>query len=175
MFVGLPHKFHKKSCGLFTGGYYSNNATAFRAACGAGADLAQRVLRDGPGSGGGIRNRPRRRQRHSISYCGPEPGTTQRLYGDAWEAFFGQAGAVALVGSAGDDFSAEYLSRHSGELTMRQPNVGWNQNQTGLDFGRRRLRPAALFDAARPEKYPPGQGYVWIAGQSDPISTIYPP
>ena len=77
LFFGLPHKFHKKSCGLFTGGYYSNNATAFRAACGAGADLAQRVLRDGPGSGGGIRNRPRRRQRHSISYCGPEPGTTQ--------------------------------------------------------------------------------------------------
>ena len=34
----------------------------------------------------------------------------KQLYGDGWEAFFGQAGAVALVGSAGDDFTAEYLS-----------------------------------------------------------------
>jgi type IV secretion system protein VirD4 len=100
----------------------------------------------------------------------------KQLYGDGWEAFLGQAGAVILVGSPGDDFTANYLARHSGELTMRQPNVGMNMNTngTGLSFGegygrRQYLMPQDLRNLGR------GEGYIWIAGLNDPIPAAFPP
>ena len=67
----------------------------------------------------------------------------KQLYGDAWEAFFGQAGAVILVGSPGDDFTANYLAAHSGEMTMRQPNAR-HEHQSG----RLRLVERATFSRA---------------------------
>ena len=97
-------------------------------------------------------------------------------YGDNWETFFGQAGAVILVGSPGDDFTAEYLAKHSGELTMRQPNVGLSLNPGGVGlssgeaYGRRQyLMPQDL------RKIKKGEGYIWIAGENDPIPAIFPP
>lgn len=97
-------------------------------------------------------------------------------YGDNWETFFGQAGAVILVGSPGDDFTAEYLAKHSGELTMRQPNVGLSLNPGGVGlssgeaYGRRQyLMPQDL------RKIRKGEGFIWIAGENDPIPAIFPP
>jgi type IV secretion system protein VirD4 len=98
------------------------------------------------------------------------------IYGDNWETFFGMCGAKILVGSAGDDFTAEYLSKHSGELTMRQPNVGLSLNPGGVGlssgeaYGRRPfLMPQDLRNINN------GEGYVWIAGMNNPIPAIYPP
>src|SRR4051794_31955917 len=44
-----------------------------------------------------------------------------QLYENGWENFLGQAGAVALVGPPADDFTAQYLSKRSGEKTICQP------------------------------------------------------
>jgi type IV secretion system protein VirD4 len=97
-------------------------------------------------------------------------------YGDGWETFLGQAGAVILVGSPGDEFSCQYLAKHSGELTMRQPNVGLNMNNQGIGlsagegFGRRQyLMPQDLRNLRR------GEGFIWVAGLNDPIPAIFPP
>jgi type IV secretory pathway TraG/TraD family ATPase VirD4 len=98
------------------------------------------------------------------------------LYGDAWETFISQAGAVILVGSVTDDFTAEYLARHSGELTLCQPNAGINFNPGGFGwsggevFARRQfLMPQDLRNIRR------GEGYIWLAGLNDPLPAMFPP
>jgi hypothetical protein len=55
-------------------------------------------------------------------------------YGDGWENLLGQAGAWVLVGPSADVFTAEYLLKRSGEMSVRQPNVGSNLN-AGLGVG----------------------------------------
>jgi type IV secretion system protein VirD4 len=97
-------------------------------------------------------------------------------YGDGWETFFGQAGAVILVGSPGDDFTANYLAAHSGELTMPQPNASLNLNAGGVGIGTGEgftRRPYLMAQDLR--NTPKGQGYVWIAGLNDPIPAMFPP
>jgi type IV secretory pathway TraG/TraD family ATPase VirD4 len=101
----------------------------------------------------------------------------KELYGDGWEAFFGTAAAAILVGGARDDFTAQYFSNHTGELTMRQPSAGLNFNPgggigstTGDAYGR---RPALMPQDLR--NIPPGQGYIWLAGLNDPIPAMFPP
>ena len=100
----------------------------------------------------------------------------KQLYGDAWEAFLGQAGAVILVGSAADDFTANYLANHSGELTMRQPSANASVNAAGVGwgsgegFGRRQyLMPMDLRNIRQ------GEGYIWLAGLNDPLPAMFPP
>ena len=100
----------------------------------------------------------------------------KQLYSDAWEAFLGQAGAVILVGSAGDDFTANYLANHSGEMTIRQPHAGLSISPGGLGwtagkgYGRRQyLMPQDLRNIRR------GEGFIWIAGLNDPIPAMFPP
>jgi len=101
----------------------------------------------------------------------------KQLYSDAWEAFLGQAGAVILVGSPGDDFTANYLAAHSGDTSLCQPNnaslsinasgVGWG---SGAGYGRRQyLMPQDLRNIRR------GEGFIWIAGMNDPIPAMFPP
>lgn len=97
-------------------------------------------------------------------------------HGDNWETFFGMCGAKILVGSAGDDFTAEYLSKHSGESTMRQPNAGLGLNPSGFNltsgeaYGRRQyLMPQDLRNIRK------GEGFIWTAGMNDPIPAIFPP
>jgi type IV secretion system protein VirD4 len=97
-------------------------------------------------------------------------------YGDGWEVFFGQAGAVILVGSPGDDFTAEYLAKHSGDFTMRRPSAGVNVNPSGVGtttgdgYGQRQyLMPQDLRNIKK------GEGYIWLAGLNDPIPAIFPP
>jgi type IV secretion system protein VirD4 len=48
------------------------------------------------------------------------------MFGDEWETFVGQAGAVATIGPAGDQFSAEWMSKRSGTTTVLQRgyNIG---------------------------------------------------
>jgi type IV secretory pathway TraG/TraD family ATPase VirD4 len=101
----------------------------------------------------------------------------KEMHGDGWEAFFGNAAATILVGAARDDFTANYFSDHSGELTMRQPSAGLNFNPgggigstTGDAYGR---RPALMPQDLR--NIPPGQGYIWLAGLNDPIPAMFPP
>src|SRR5271156_4032645 len=98
------------------------------------------------------------------------------LYGDGFGTFLGQAGAVILVGSVTDDFTAEYLARHSGELTMRQPTAGLNLNPGGVGWSwgdaftrRQYLMPQDFRNINK------GEGYIWLAGLNDPIPAMFPP
>lgn len=93
-----------------------------------------------------------------------------------WENFFGQAGAVVLIGPPADKFTAEYLASRSGERTFRQPNVGTNINPGGVGMSngesytrRQYLMPMDLYGLQ------PGYGYVWIAGLSNAIPAYFPP
>ena len=45
------------------------------------------------------------------------------IYDKEWENFIGQAGAMLHVGRTGDNFTAEYLSKYSGEMTIRNPST----------------------------------------------------
>ena len=98
------------------------------------------------------------------------------IYGDNWETFFSGAGAVILVGSVTDQFTAEYFSKRSGEMTIRQPTTGLSLNpggvgiSTGDGYSRRPYLMRQDF-----QNIPKGQGYLFLAGMSDPIPTIYPP
>jgi type IV secretion system protein VirD4 len=96
--------------------------------------------------------------------------------GDGWETFFSQAGAVIVIGSVTDDFSAEYLARHSGEMCARQPTANVNINPsgfgtgTGNGYGRRQyLMPQDLRNIRR------GEGFIWLAGLNDPLPAVFPP
>jgi type IV secretion system protein VirD4 len=98
------------------------------------------------------------------------------LYGDAWQSFFAQAGAVILVGGVTDDFSAEIFARRSGEMTIRQPNAGINLNPggAGWSWGHAYTRRQYLM----PQDFhniPKGEGYIWLAGLNDPIPVMFPP
>jgi type IV secretion system protein VirD4 len=97
-------------------------------------------------------------------------------YDAGWENFLGQAGWVALVGPPADAFTAEYLSKRSGETTFIQPNAGMSFNQGGVGFSsgdaysrRQFLMPQDLYGL------PPGTGWVWIAGLPSPIPVAFPP
>ena len=67
----------------------------------------------------------------------------KQLYGDAWEAFLGQAGAVILVGSAGRRFHRE-LPRRSFRRDDDAPAECQHEHQSG----RLRLRERATFSRA---------------------------
>jgi type IV secretion system protein VirD4 len=99
----------------------------------------------------------------------------KQLYSDAWEAFLGNAGAIVLIGSPGDKFTADYLSARSGETTIRQPNHTLNLNSggvglsSGAGFGRRQhLSPHDLYGIRR------GTGWIWLAGLADPLPAAFP-
>lgn len=97
-------------------------------------------------------------------------------WGHGWESFFGQCGAVVLVGSPGDEFTAEYLSKHSGETNFPQTHTGWSQNShgpgvsTGDAF---KQRPFLMRQDLN--DIPDGEGWIWLAGLKDPVPAIYPP
>jgi type IV secretion system protein VirD4 len=100
----------------------------------------------------------------------------RQLYDHGWENFLGNAAAVALVGPPADQFTAEYLAKRSGEMTICQPNVGMNLNPGGIGLHngeaytrRQYLMPHDLYGLQ------PGYGYVWVAGLSNAIPTYYPP
>ena len=101
----------------------------------------------------------------------------KQLYGDAWEAFLGQAGAVILVGSPADDFTARTTSPTTrGELTTRQPTAECNINP-----GRRGWTWGDIFTAPISElpqdlrNIRRGEGYIWLAGLNDPLPAMFPP
>jgi type IV secretion system protein VirD4 len=99
----------------------------------------------------------------------------KNLYPDSYENFLGQAGAVVGL-TPNDWFTADWMSRRSGEKTTRQPNVNTNQNpgggmgmSMGEGYGRRRyLMPQDLFGMGE------GFGFIWCAGQARPIPAYLP-
>jgi type IV secretory pathway TraG/TraD family ATPase VirD4 len=98
------------------------------------------------------------------------------IWGHGWESFFGQCGAVALVGSPGDEFTAEYLSKHSGETNFPQTHTGWSQNShgPGVSMGDAfKQRPFLMRQDLN--DIPDGEGWIWLAGLKDPVPAIYPP
>jgi type IV secretion system protein VirD4 len=102
--------------------------------------------------------------------------TQLTIYEAGWENFLGQAGWVALVGPPADAFTAEYLSKRSGETSFIQPNAGASFNQGGVGFTtgdvysrRQFLMPQDLYGL------PPGTGWVWLAGLPSPIPAAFPP
>jgi type IV secretion system protein VirD4 len=98
-------------------------------------------------------------------------------YEDGWENFLGQAGAVVGVGPPADWFTADWMSRRSGETTIRQPNANTSFNPGGTpgfslgeSFGRRNyLMPQDLFGMRE------GFGLTWCAGLANPIPAYLPP
>jgi hypothetical protein len=55
----------------------------------------------------------------------------KHLYEEAYENFLGQSGAI--VGLTPNDWTtADWMSRRSGENTIRQPTVNTNQNPGGI-------------------------------------------
>jgi type IV secretory pathway TraG/TraD family ATPase VirD4 len=97
-------------------------------------------------------------------------------YDDGFGTFLGQAGAVILVGSVTDDFTANYLAAHSGEMCVRQPSASANINPGGFGTGtgdiftrRQYLMPQDLRNINK------GEGYIWLAGLNDPIPAMFPP
>jgi type IV secretion system protein VirD4 len=99
-------------------------------------------------------------------------------YEDGWENFLGQAGCVCLIGPPGDAFTADYLSKRSGEKTIISPNAGLSLNpggagmSSGEGFTRRQWLSAADLYALQP-----GYGYVWPTGlaEGNAIPAYYPP
>jgi type IV secretion system protein VirD4 len=101
------------------------------------------------------------------------------IYGEGWESFFGQCGAVCLVGSPGDEFSCRYFSEHSGEITIRMPHTGWSINPHGPGGSggdAYKQRPFLMKqDLNNIPDGQHGQGWIWLAGLNDPVPAIYPP
>lgn len=98
------------------------------------------------------------------------------VYGDAWQSFFAQAGAVILVGSVTDDFTADYLSKRSGEMTIRQPSANVNINPGGYGWGLGDIFTRRLYLMPQDLRtIPKGEGYIWLAGLNDPIPAMFPP
>lgn len=98
----------------------------------------------------------------------------KQLYENSYENFLGQAGAIVGL-TPNDWFTADWMSRRSGETTIRQPSVNTNQNPGGMgtsigeSFGRRPyLMPQDLFGLRE------GFGFVWSAGQARPIPAYLP-
>lgn len=100
-------------------------------------------------------------------------------YGDGWENFLGQCCAWALIGPPADKFTADYLSERSGEMTIKQPNVGMNFNPggtMGLSTGEGYTkRPYLMPQDLNNIPVGSGLGYVWAAGLSNPIPAYFPP
>lgn len=99
----------------------------------------------------------------------------KNLYQENYENFLGQSGAVVGL-TPNDWFTADWMSRRSGETTIRQPTVNTNQNPGGVGtsmgegYGRRRyLMPQDLFGMGE------GFGFVWCAGEGRPIPAYLPP
>lgn len=99
----------------------------------------------------------------------------RNLYEDGYENFLGQAGAIG--GFAPNDwFTAEWMSKRSGETTIRQPSVNTSVNaggglgsSMGEAYTRRHFRmPQDLFGMRE------GFGLIWCAGQSRPIPAYLP-
>jgi type IV secretion system protein VirD4 len=92
-----------------------------------------------------------------------------------YENFLGQSGAI-LGFTPNDGFTSEWMSKRSGETTIRQPTVNTSQNANGgigssmgEGYGRRRyLMPQDLYGMGE------GFGLVWCAGQPRPIPTYLP-
>jgi type IV secretion system protein VirD4 len=102
----------------------------------------------------------------------------KQLYSDAWEAFLGNAGAIVLVGSPGDKFTADYLCARSGETTIRQPNVGLSLNSAGVGlssgegYGRRQYLMAQDLFGLKASPVP--TGFIWLPGLASPVPAAYP-
>jgi len=115
------------------------------------------------------------------------------LYGDEWETFVGQAGCVATIGPASDHFTAEWMSKRSGNTTILQrgfnladgvnsgdgansgfgySNSGGSSNQgSNRNYGRNINGTFSVQQVERPAflpqelmNLPPGQGRIWPLG-----------
>lgn len=100
----------------------------------------------------------------------------KHLYGEAWEGFVGNAGAIILVGSPGDHTTCDYLVKRSAETTLIQPHVGSSINQGGgigqsagdAYHTRPTLSHGDLYNLK------PGTGFVFLHGLADPIPAAFP-
>lgn len=98
------------------------------------------------------------------------------LYEEGYENFLGQSGAVVGL-TPNDWFTADWMSRRSGEMTIRQPTANTSENagggvgkSAGENYVRRPyLMPQDLFRMRE------GFGLIWCPGQSGPIPVYLPP
>jgi type IV secretory pathway TraG/TraD family ATPase VirD4 len=99
----------------------------------------------------------------------------KHLYGEAWEAFLGNAGAIILVGSPGDATTCDYLVKRSGETTIIKP-----QPSSSVSVGAVTVSTADVYHqkptVTANELYDlkPGTGFIWLAGHADPVPAAFP-
>src|SRR5579864_296983 len=99
----------------------------------------------------------------------------KNIYENNYENFLGQSGAIVGL-TPNDWFTADWMSRRSGEKTIRQPSANMNTNPEGAvgrsmgeGYGRRRfLMPQDLFGMGE------GFGWIWCAGLARPIPAYLP-
>jgi type IV secretory pathway TraG/TraD family ATPase VirD4 len=98
-------------------------------------------------------------------------------YGEGWENFMAQACAWVLVGAPSDELTASYLSRRSGQMTIKQPNVGHNINTgggMGLSNNQNYTQRPWLMEQDL-YSLQPGFGYVFATGLKGAIPVYLPP
>jgi type IV secretory pathway TraG/TraD family ATPase VirD4 len=99
----------------------------------------------------------------------------KHLYGEAWEAFVGNAGAIILVGSPGDHTTCDYLIKRSAERTIIQPHVGSSINSSGVGLsGGDAYRTQSTLSHGDLYNLKPGTGFVFLHGLADPIPAAFP-
>jgi type IV secretion system protein VirD4 len=99
----------------------------------------------------------------------------KHLYGEAWEAFLGNAGAIILVGSPGDATTCDYLVKRSGETTIIKPQTGSSVSVGGVTItGGDTYHQKPTLTANDLYDLPPGTGFIWLAGHADPAPAAFP-
>jgi type IV secretory pathway TraG/TraD family ATPase VirD4 len=101
----------------------------------------------------------------------------KQLYGDAFEAFVGNASVISLIGSPGDQFTCDYLVKRSGEKTVVQPHSGWSVNGGAGGMGTSGgggFHTLPTLSHADLYNLPPGVGFIWLHGLADPVPAVFP-
>lgn len=97
------------------------------------------------------------------------------LYGKAWEAFVGNAGAAILVGAPGDHTTCDYFVKRSAQKTVFQPHVGQSINQGGFGLsGGTAYHTVPTLTHGDLYNLKPGTGFVFLHGLADPIPAAFP-
>lgn len=101
-------------------------------------------------------------------------GQLKKLYGDRWESFIGNAGAVCCF-APGDSLTAKWMSERIGPQMALVPSYGAGQNPNnagvGVSYGYKQMpamSPFELYGMAQ------GQAFVFLAGLSQTVIALAP-
>jgi hypothetical protein len=99
----------------------------------------------------------------------------KQLYGEAFEAFLGNASAIILVGSPGDQTTCDYLVGRSGEKSVEMMTPSWQSHAGGGSWSvGRHYQTMPTLSSGDLYNLPPGVGFIWLHGMADPIPAVFP-